>query len=173
MVELTLVIAILAVVSAVAIPRFSAAQNRGRVEAAARRLAADLELARATAIARGAEVRVVFDSAGDRWTLSGVPAPRGSGRDSTTDLRLPPYEVSLDTPLLDGASAITFNAWGRPSTGGTLTIRGGAASRAVNVHPVTGQAVAAWLEGPTPSGGGAGADSPSESHSHFGAGGGL
>ena len=139
--ELTLVVAILAVVTAVAVPRFSAAHHRSRIDAAADRLVAELTLARETAIARGAAVEVIFDAARDRWSAPQLaPLTTGAPGHLVTDLHEAAEGVRLNTPALDGATALTFDAYGRPSTGGTLTLTAGAATRSVRVDPVTGRA---------------------------------
>lgn len=127
LVELVLVIVIVGVLAAVAMPRFvdnGAFQERGYYET----LAAALRFAHKTAIATGCPVRVAIDAAGYSAAL-----PRMSGG------RCDPGDTSFPTPIVlaDGralagsaptgvavapTTAVVFDALGRTDLGADRTI---------------------------------------------------
>src|SRR3954468_24220391 len=70
--ELLFVIAIIAIVAAMAMPRYGRSVARYRAECAAKRVAADLALARSTAKAVSAERIVTFNTVAGSYTLGAV-----------------------------------------------------------------------------------------------------
>src|SRR4051812_31276460 len=77
LVEMTLVIATIAVLAAIGIPRYADAINRYRVDMAAKRIVADLALARSSARASGAGQVVDFATPANGYTMAGLAAPDG------------------------------------------------------------------------------------------------
>lgn len=124
LVELIITLGILGTLAAIAIPRYHSAVVRHRVELAAQRIAADLDLARRTAIARGETVAVQF--------LPQTSSYTSADADFTVDLRQSPYGISAmlvkDEP--DGTHEISFDAIGQ------VTVAGGTLAVHVEVHGV-------------------------------------
>lgn len=141
LIELVLVVAIVAVFAAIALPRFGNADQAFKTELAARKLIADLEWARMAARARSASVTVTFNTTNDSYTLSGAvsDATLGTVPDLTQNLSQPPFVVDLSAVSLTLAgtttatTSITFNAKGVPSAEGTITVRTRAAVRTVTL----------------------------------------
>ncbi len=142
LIEMLLVLVIMAVMAAVAIPRFGSAEARHRVEVAARRVAADLDLARQRARAAGADRSVIFHPAANRYHLPGVPHPDrpGSPDDYTVELGQAPYGAAISAVDFGGDAAIVFDGFGTPDSGGSVTICVGRYSKTVTVDPETGHA---------------------------------
>src|SRR6185295_13981302 len=83
--ELAIVVAITAIVAAAAVPSFTALIDARRLDSAATRLAADIQLARSEAIARNRPLRLsLFAGAGAScWIVhSGAPADCDCGADA-------------------------------------------------------------------------------------------
>lgn len=139
LVELLLVMVIVGAVAAVAVPRYARALVRYRLDAAARRVAADLTVARATSRHTSTETSVVFDPATCRYQLLNV---KGSGgvSDPVVDLSAEPYRVSEILADLGGDATVKFNGWGLPDGGGTIVLRIGPAQKQVVLDAATGKA---------------------------------
>jgi type II secretion system protein H len=136
--EILLVLAIVAIFTAMAAPRYGRASGRYRADLAARRITADLRLAQSTAKAASSSRTVSFSGATDQYQLSNVPALDGASGDYTVDLSAPPYQAVLTNVSFSG-SQITFNGWGLPDKGGTVMLSAGAEQRTVVVEAATGR----------------------------------
>ncbi|MDX2132048.1 MAG: GspH/FimT family protein [Planctomycetota bacterium] len=128
LIELVLVLGVVAVVAAMAVPRYAVAQNRYRVDASARRVAAELELARETAEASSAPVVVMFF---EGYCQFKVRPARGTPR--TPDLSIEPYGGVISTATFGTSDSVTFDAFARPSDAGTVTVRAGRVASTVTV----------------------------------------
>jgi prepilin-type N-terminal cleavage/methylation domain-containing protein len=133
MVELVLVVCIMAIVASMAVPRFANSLTRNRVEAAARRVAADLSLARQRARMASASQSVVFDAAGNSYRLPGLPDPDHPGSEYVVQLGAAPYEATLHRIDLGNDSLITFDAYGVPDKFGSVTVQCGEFVRVITV----------------------------------------
>lgn len=133
--ELVLVLSILVVLGAVAAPRYGGANARYRVEFAARRIAADLQLAQRAARASGASAVITFDTANHGYQITGVNALDGSGA-YDVDLQAAPYQSRLSSATFGSGSVLTFDGWGVPDANGTVIVDVGAETRTVSLsHP--------------------------------------
>lgn len=136
--ELVIVVLVMAILTAVAVPTFVDSLLFFRVESAARRLKADLELVRQTA--RLTSAAQTFTLSGRTYTTSaGVAGLDTPGQAYSVDLAKPPYELEAVTSNLGSDSAITFNGFGMPSGGANLVLRAGDHSCTVAVNATTGE----------------------------------
>ena len=130
LVEVLIVVTIIGIAAAVIVPQMLAAGTLG-VQAAARIIVADLLYAQNEAIARQNEVAVVFDADNESYSLVdnngavlSVNWKNGSANnyvvDFTTDDRF--QGVVIVSADFGGASTVTFDALGGPSSGGTVEI---------------------------------------------------
>ncbi len=142
LIELVIVMAIMAIIAAMAAPRYGRALARHRADAAARRIVADLALARQRARAMSQSVTVAFDWPQSRYTIAGLADPEGKAAAYTVSLREEPYLASIDVVDFAGAASITFNGFGRPSAGGQVSIASGSSTRVVQVDAKSGEASA-------------------------------
>ncbi|MEQ9640276.1 MAG: GspH/FimT family pseudopilin [Alphaproteobacteria bacterium] len=125
--ELLVVLAMLALVYAVAIPTRPAAWRGGDVAGAARTLAQDLRAARATAIAQRREVAVAVDPVALTYRVDRI------------ETALPARDVeTLTVSLAPGERTVRFLPDGSAS-GASLTLRHGDAATTVNVDWLTGR----------------------------------
>ena len=121
LIELTLVVAIMGILTAIAIPRYGSAQATFRVRSAAHRLAADLEHAATLASAKSTSVAVVFLSDGSGYTTIVDPADT-AWVESVIILIDPPYASSITVASLPPGNRVTFDGFGRPDVQLTLVV---------------------------------------------------
>ncbi len=139
--DLLLVLIIISTVSAIAIPRFANSAARYRSDAAARRVAADLRLAKAHAAATSAPVTVEFQTAAEFYTFPGVTG-LGMLRPTdvyTVDLTRHPYRADLTMALFGGDETVIFDGYGAADTGGIIQIDCGGYVRAILLDDNSGE----------------------------------
>ncbi len=117
LVELVIVVVIIGIISAVALPRFSSAARNQRLDKAADRLIADLELAKSRARAASRDVTVTFNVTNSSYQ---VPAIAGDAR--TVELDETPYETKISSADFTGDAFVTFNAYGVPHSAGLVVV---------------------------------------------------
>ncbi len=121
LVELVIVIAVLAVISAVAIPRFASASARSRLDAAALRVVQDIGIASSSAAAAGANRQLVFEPLSDQYAVVGVRT-RGGGFFRSVKLGDPPYEVNVVSATFGGSPLLVLNGHGVSESDGTINL---------------------------------------------------
>ncbi|MHC4293951.1 MAG: pilus assembly FimT family protein [Planctomycetota bacterium] len=137
--ELVLVLAIIATFTAIALPRYGAATARYRADAAARRIVADLNLARTMAYNSSRPKVVKFDLIRNQIN---IPEAKGLKRSSTsyvTDLSDDPYQAQLASAYFSGVPAVMFNIYGIPDSGGHVVVKVGDYYNVIVVDPDTGE----------------------------------
>ena len=118
--ELVLVLAIMTTMSAIAVPRYAVSLARYRIDAAAKRVKAELSLARKTAKITGAALTVDVS-------------------DYQAILSESPYRALIVSADFDGDEEIVFDGYGVPDSGGTVTVQVGIMQRTVVVDADTGR----------------------------------
>jgi type II secretion system protein H len=142
LIEVVVVMAIIAVVAALAVPRFGSASDRFGAAAAARRIAADLELARAQAINRSAARQVTFDVSSNKYQLigtAGLDKPTASHQVKLADA---PYHSRLVSAFSQTGSGVTvtFDGYGVPDTAGPIVVERNGQQRTVVLDAGSGRA---------------------------------
>jgi prepilin-type N-terminal cleavage/methylation domain-containing protein len=120
--ELAVVITIMGILAAVAVPRFANALARQRRDQAVNRISTDLEYARRRAVQTSTPITVVFDVANDRYTLQDVPDIDRPGKDYTVDLSVEPYSVHILAADFGGNAKVTYDIYGVPDSDGGVAI---------------------------------------------------
>ena len=138
--EVVLVLAIIATLAAIATPRYAASLARYRADLAARRIVADLALARSSAKASSSSRRVKFFVNGDRYGLSDLQPLDGDGSYYDVYLSERPYEADITSVDFGTDDQIIFDGWGLPDSGGTVILSVGSEQRTVVVDAETGKA---------------------------------
>lgn len=138
--ELAMVLAVVAIASAIAIPRYAQSIARYRVEGAAARVARDLALARESARSASASRTVIFRVSAASYDISGAAALNNASAAYSVDLTAEPYRAEIRSANFNNAPTVTFNGFGVPSTGGKVMLRSGSHTRTVVVDPSTGTA---------------------------------
>jgi len=125
LVELVMVIVIMGIIAAIAVPRFAESIARQRLEMAAQRIVGDLDHAQQHARVSSTTVKVTFTKSEHMYELRGVPSPDHHGKDYTVLLAEPPYEVELVSVDFDGKNEVAIDGYGVAEAGGSVTIAAG------------------------------------------------
>lgn len=140
LVELVLVLAILSTLAAVAAPRYARSLARYRADVAARRIVADLALARATARHTSSAVSVTFDIEASRVSVSGLSDMNDVSSSYVVDLSEPPYRARLVSADFGGSAGVKFGIHGQPSSAGQVVLAVGDIERKIALDGVSGKA---------------------------------
>jgi len=136
-----MVLAIIATLAAIAAPRYANSLAHYRVEMAARRILADLKYARLFAYIASSSQSVTFYPASDRYEMPAREDPDHPG--SPYDVRLcdEPYHADLTSvSFVGGGDTVTFDGFGMPDRGGSVTLQAGNHTRSVLIDAETGRA---------------------------------
>ncbi len=114
LIEVLVVVVILGITSAFAVPSFSAWIEKYRVKKAARQLATDLQFAKMKSIAEKVEYKIVFDSANKAYTIQRGDLPAASTSWTTVsiarqlaDSTNPYYSKSVSLHCTDSTVTVT------------------------------------------------------------------
>ena len=140
LVELTIVVLIIGVVSAIVLSRFRGTLARHRVEAAANRIVNDVNLACRYARIGSTEYKVTFNVANDSYRLPQFADPDHPTERYDIALDDEPYKVRIVSADFDGDAEIKFNGYGMPDSGGTVVLQAAGYQVTVEVDPDTGHA---------------------------------
>lgn len=146
LVELVLVLGVAAVLAAVAAPRYASSLRNYRLNLAAHRLAADLNLAREAARAMSKAVTVEIDAGRGLVSLKGVAALDGKAGPYTLDVGAEPYRVAISRVKFGDSiedAAVVISGYGVPDSGLLVTLGLGGIERVVEVSADTGKA---WVQ---------------------------
>ena len=137
-----MVAAIIGILALIAAPRYGRSVDRYRADAAARRVALDMGLARQSAMHASQARMVFFDSATTSYLIPNVDHLDHRTPHYATDLKVPPYQAkNLSVTFTDGgASFLSFDGFGKPNCGATVTIQVGNEQRVIVVDSVEGKA---------------------------------
>jgi prepilin-type N-terminal cleavage/methylation domain-containing protein len=132
LIELTVVLLILAVMAAIAAPRYGASLANYRVNAAAGRVAGDLRMIRQYARKISQAQTVTFDAAANSYTASTMADVNRRGTGYTVNLWASDYLTDI-TSVSFVAGTVQFDIYGRPSAAGTVVVTAGGLQRTVQV----------------------------------------
>lgn len=140
LVELTLTLIIVGLVAAIGVPRYANALTRYKADAAAHRVVADIQHAQAHAKANSANTTLWFRVNTDRVSIPSMPSLDNPSETYLTKLDDEPYRTNLTAAAFDGDEYLIFDGYGRPDSGGSLTLRCGGNQRVITVDLDTGEA---------------------------------
>jgi len=134
LVELILVVGIIGIVAAIAVPRFGNSISRHRVQSAAYKLKAELEYARNKAKNNSAPFVVIVYCMNDIVEIYGPALENPFPLDTRSNYTKEPYGVDLSDPFLDmPVVQVIFDGYGKPDTTITIDITRKGITRSVNV----------------------------------------
>ncbi len=133
-----MVLTTVAIVAAIAAPRYALASSRYRAEAAARRIVEDLRLARSEARKVSASRMVVFDVSGDQLMIQSTADLNDPGAIYTTKLGDPPYQADITEVTLPG-HMLSYDGFGQPSSSGEIKVRVGSTVKIITIDGSTGE----------------------------------
>ena len=119
LVELTLVLMIFGAIAAIGVPRLSAAHRVAILRNGAHRLASDLRFARQTAISKGHDVTVTFNTVRHTYSSNDCSDPRRRTQTMSIDLSEELDQQILLNPKGQLTNSITFDLEGVPYVGVT------------------------------------------------------
>jgi prepilin-type N-terminal cleavage/methylation domain-containing protein len=136
LVELAIVVMIMSVLVAVAVPTFFDSLLFHRVESAARRVKSDLELARKMARLTSSTRSVSFT--GSVYTLAAIKALDHPNDVYSVDLAAAPFELDTVNVDFNGSTSVSFDGYGTPSDGGSIVLKSKELQCTVTLDGVTG-----------------------------------
>ena|SRR5437763_14749372 len=125
LIELLFVISIIAIIAATAVPKYGRSVARYRADCAARRIAADLALAKSTAKSVSADRVVTFNTVACSYTLAGVRHLDHNSQPYTVTLSDTPYLATLDFADFGGVPQAQFDMYGSAKWSGQVIVRVG------------------------------------------------
>ncbi|MDP1797174.1 MAG: prepilin-type N-terminal cleavage/methylation domain-containing protein [Planctomycetaceae bacterium] len=140
--EVLIAVLLMSILSAIALPRWSASLQQQRVIQAANRVAADLTRAQSAAYGSSAPKTVTFTVGTSQYLVSGIaPLHRGTGAYIVV-LTDDPYRCTLVSVWgQTGTQTITFNGYGLPDKGGSIIVAAAGIQKTIVVDAATGTAV--------------------------------
>jgi len=139
MVELVLVVTIIGILSAIALPRYSQFTANQQLDAAARRVCIDLDMIRRRANWSSTLHSVTFDAASNSYLFVGVSNPDHPSQEYRVELDEPPYRVDIVSADFGGDSLLKLDGYGKPDTGGSVVLAVGSRQKTVSVDSRTGR----------------------------------
>lgn len=140
LIDVTLTVLITGILASAATPAFSGFLQHARADAAAKRIRADLDHARRTALAESQTRAVRFSVGTGIYTLPGMTHPDHPGQTYSVDLSLTPYSSTIQSVSAGSDTTIMFSRFGASDSGGVITVQSGLATQTVTVDPDTGKA---------------------------------
>lgn len=147
LVDMVISVGVMGILAAVAIPRFADASANLRAESTARRVAAELNFARRTAILTSRTTTITFVVTPASYTMTNVPDPYQRAANLATTLADVDANARFGTVQFDGGLTLSFNPYGRPlaSNGAlassTIQVKVGGRQRNVTIDLALGEAV--------------------------------
>ena len=135
-IELVIVLLIMGILTAVAAPTFFDSLLFHRVESAARRVKADLELARTQARLTSASQSITF--ANSTYTLSNTKSLDNPNAVYSVDLTKQPYSLDSATANFSNLTKVAFDGYGTPTSGGTVVLVAKSHTCTVTLNGTTG-----------------------------------
>lgn len=138
--ELTIVVLIIGIMSAAAMPKLTDALMFYRAKAAAMRIQADLKYARETARTNNADETVSFNVSNDQYSLSSARNVDRPSQAYTVDIGGTVYRATIVSADFSSSTDVTFNAYGMPDSGGLVTVAAGESVFVVELDADSGKA---------------------------------
>ncbi len=133
LVELVLVTVLIALVSALAVPRYANFLSQQRLDAAANRLTVDLAAAQRRAKHSGASVTVRFEVPKSSYKILGLPDPDHPDLEYRVALSDEPYTAAILSASFGGSADLIFDGYGTPQQGGSVVVQVGARQQTITI----------------------------------------
>ena len=149
LIDLVITVMIIGILAAVAAPRYAAATERYRVQAAAKQIVHDLDYARRNAIATSQNRTVTFSTTNNDYELIGINSLDHPGSPFKIQLLQTGYPVALNTADFGGQASVTFDIHGNAYAGtdtttnlatNSIVIQSGTSTATIVIDPATGKA---------------------------------
>jgi type II secretory pathway pseudopilin PulG len=140
LIELVMILGILAMLGAIAGPRYANSLALYRGQMAAQRIAADVALAQRFAKTTSAGQSIAFTVSSNSYSLPGVSGLSGSASTYNVNLASEPYTASLVSVNVGGGTTLSFDRYGQPGAGGTIVVKSGNSQRIITLDANSGAA---------------------------------
>lgn len=146
LIELVVVIAIVSILAAMAVPRFSSAIQNQRCDAAARRIVVDLKFARNRARSTSSTVTVRFDNAANIYGIDGLPDMDHPDRTYSVAMGDDPFGASFTFSAASLQPTVAFDGYGIADSNCSIMVTVGKESRTITLDKATGKITASDAE---------------------------
>lgn len=133
LVELVTVVVLLGIFTAVAAPKYADALASYRVNCAARRIAADLRMARDYAERLSTSETVDFNASNETYAFSTIKDLDHPGVLCTVKLASSQYAVDIAAATFGAGDAVQFDMYGRPNYSGTVVVQSKSFQKTISV----------------------------------------
>jgi Tfp pilus assembly protein FimT len=141
LIEMSMVAMTVAILCAIAVPRYASSLARYYATAAAQRIAADLALAQSAAKTSTKNQIITFSVTGNSYQMIGVVGPDSPAANYSVSLSKPPYQATLVSVSFANATQVTFDRYGMPNSGGTIIVQTGQCQKTITLDVNSGKAV--------------------------------
>ncbi|UCE60101.1 MAG: hypothetical protein JSU63_21985 [Phycisphaerales bacterium] len=114
---------IIGTLTAIAVPRYANFLARQQLDAAVRRVNADLAYAQRRAKTLSQSQTVTFAVDLDNYKIQGMPDPDRSNKLHKVELGKDPYNAEIVSADLGGDAEIVFDGFGVPDSAGTIIVQ--------------------------------------------------
>ena len=142
LVEVAVMLAVVAVVAAIALPKYGNSVRRYRLDSAASRISGDINQLRAAARSTSKTQSMSFaGAAGTTYSLSGVVGFDGTATAYSVNLAANPYLLTAVTPSFGSGALMTLSCdmYGVLDNSGTIVLQAGENQRTITVDASTGK----------------------------------
>lgn len=141
LVELVAVTLIIALVAGIAIPRMSATLVRHRINAAAKRVAVDFDVARRQARLTSSPRIVIFFPLTETYEIQGMQDPDKPTSGYIVNLAADPYRAEILTAQMGTDGRVVFDGYGNVDEATQIVLQIGSVSRAISLNPSAPQPI--------------------------------
>lgn len=140
--ELLIAMLLVAILAAVALPKWTDSLRRRRLDLAANRLAADIHRAQSAAYASSSAKVITFNTGLHQYTISGLTSLETGASAYTVNLAEEPYLCRLTSVWgQTGSQLLSFNGYGETGTSGNIVLSAGGNQKTIVFSAATGKAV--------------------------------
>lgn len=134
LIELLMVMIMMGVIGAMAVPRYQNSLAKYRVDSSANRLIAELERARETARAGSVTIKATVKTSDSTCSFTGVKSLDLKSGTTVIEFNKDPYSTKIRATTYAVGGALTLDAWGQVATAGTIDLVSGGEARRVHVE---------------------------------------
>lgn len=139
--ELLIALLMVAILAAVALPKWTDSLRRRRLAMAANRIVADIHRAQSAAYASSSAKVITFNTGLHQYTIAGLSSLATGSSDYTVNLADEPFQCRLNSVWgQTGTQLLTFNGYGEAATSGNIVISAGGDQKTIAFSAATGRA---------------------------------